>query len=146
MDIATTKTVNGLLGIPDHHQPATWVAVVVPIDAVENGVLLGIGILELVHQRHRPGIEQTPGQATLVALQGVTHANNQLVERQLTARGQAFGAPLAKAFYPALPESDLARGKPVLDQANRIAGKQQGRISAHFLDTFGQQLAVQIQR
>ena len=90
LHIATTEAIDGLLGITDHHQPATRRARGIAIDRIEDAELDGIRVLELIDQRDRPCLMQRIGQRTLsiARLQRIAHAVQQGIEGGLIGRIQ----------------------------------------------------------
>ena len=62
MDVGAAKAVDGLLGVADQDEGGPGIVVGDPIDGVEDAVLDGVGILELIDQRHRELTTQGGGQ------------------------------------------------------------------------------------
>ena len=133
VDVAAAEAVNGLLGVADHHQAAALVAGGVAVEAVEDAVLLGVGVLEFVHQGDRPGLEQRIGQRR-AGEDGRMRAPDHFVERDLAARGQAFVAPAPGLFDLLLPEAaerHETRGfdaRPVREQRDDGRVRQERRL------------------
>ncbi len=100
-NVAAAEAVDRLLGIADHHQPPARRAIGSAVDRIEDAELHRVGILELVHQRHRPGGKQRIGQRPLpvAGCQRVAHRDQQLVEAGLVGGVQAC---LQRGAAPAL--------------------------------------------
>ena len=64
--VCATEAVDGLLGVANHHQRVGLRAGVWRIDAVERAVLPRVGVLKLVHQRHRVLLANGGGQSAIV--------------------------------------------------------------------------------
>ena len=84
-DIAATETVNGLLRVADHDQMTARRMIRCAVNRIQNAVLNAVGVLEFIHQRHRPGgmkgfSKRLPG----IALQSRMHIGQQCIEAALT--------------------------------------------------------------
>ena len=78
-DVAAAETVDGLLGVADHHQRAASA-----VDPLEDRELALVGVLELVDQRDRECLVQAVGQHVvgLLATQSLIDRVDQHRERQ----------------------------------------------------------------
>ncbi len=91
-DVGAAKTVDGLLGVTDHQQSRVFMAAVKP---VEDTVLLGVGILELIdHGDPVGGANALAEPLTQAGAQRPVEVFEQIVEREL------MGLPLA-SLHPA---------------------------------------------
>ena len=139
--VAAAEAVDGLLGVADHHEPAARLAGGVAVEAVEDAVLLVVGVLELVHERHRPVGEQRIGQRRPCGHGGVGLADH-FVEGGLTARGQALVAPGGDAGELFDPEALLGDRKA--SHQSRCHDPQRGNDGQGFeiRETLGANLSV----
>ncbi len=115
VDVAAAKTVDRLLRIADHDEAAPGRGVFVAVDAIEDRVLLQVGILELVDQRDRPRREQTIGERNAAsAAQTANDALDQLVERHARRL-----PPGARRGVRAVPRGSVRASARVEGRADR---------------------------
>jgi len=141
VDVAAAETVDGLLGIADHHQPAAPGAVRVAVDGIEDRVLARVGVLELVHQRHRPGAKERIGER-VARRERLAHAVDQAVETDLVALAQARLAAGEQSLAVAFQRRAARRQLRVGEQGGGLAregeqrivfgGRDQGRLELGF--------------
>ncbi len=152
VDVAAAEAVDRLLGVADHHQAAARRAVRVAIDAVEDAVLQRVGVLEFVHQRHRPRLEQARRERLAVRAQRFVHAHDQRVEGELAGHCEPARDVGARPLRPRLPAArpgglrefgtDLqhARNQPERDADVGLGAGFRLEVRVRF----GQRLAVRI--
>ena len=90
IDVAAAEAIDRLLGIADHHQATAIRAFVVAIDAIKDRVLQRVRVLELVHHRDRPCLEQVIGEDAAAWRQCAVHALDELVEGELAGGGKTL--------------------------------------------------------
>jgi hypothetical protein len=126
LDVAAAEPVDRLLRIADHDQAAAQDRTRLAVDAIEDRVLLQVGILELVDQRDRPCLEQAVGERrAAAAVQSANDALDQLVEGHAPTGRQALAAAFAQFLAVAGQRARARQVGHARQHVNRAARKRE---------------------
>ena len=78
--VGTAKTVNRLLGVADHHQRVAVVRFAVSVNPVQAVVLPRVGVLKFIDHGHRVMLANGRRQLTVIVMQSLVQALQQIVE------------------------------------------------------------------
>ena len=142
-DVAAAETVDGLLGVADHHQRAASA-----VDPLEDRELALVGVLELVDQRDRVGFVQAVGQHVvgLFAAESLVYRVDQHRERHDVALACAprhfLAAGLRRFGQYRAADEDVAHAE---QRAQRLQREDQ-RVRGEFAGPVGCGLRRQLFR
>ena len=109
-DVAAAEAVDRLLRVAHHRQQAALRAAAVAVEAIKQGVLRAVGVLELIHQCDGPTGEHRVGQRRMRLLHHAAHLLDQAVEAHLADLEAAGLLHRAQLRPPVTPERALGAG------------------------------------
>ena len=130
-DVGAAKAVDGLLGVTDHQQRRVCVAAV---EAMEDAVLLGVGILKFIDHRHPIGGANTLAEPLAKAgAERPIEVFEQVIKRELMSLTLAGLHPAAHHFGRPL-QDEIPNTGAARQQLVDLAEQRQGRHSATLLE------------
>ncbi len=126
-DVGAAKAVDGLLGVTDHQERRVGVATV---EAMEDAVLLGIGILKFIDHRHPVGGANALAEPlTKAGAKRPIEIFEQVIERELMGLPLAGLHPAAHYFGGPL-QDEIPNTGAARQQLVDLAEQRQGRHRA----------------